>query len=130
MLTITRAFTKFKRIVFITIKKKITILQSSSNIAFAQICKLSDFISVISNPTNLKLSLKDLCFTVNSVYSVKFLYAVVSSLFFKYFSKNNIPIHLNYLNSNLIPNHNFSFSIFKKISGSFADGVFTMSSTP
>ena len=111
-------------------KKKITILQSSSNIAFAQICKLSDFISVISNPTNLKLSLKDLCFTVNSVYSVKFLYAVVSSLFFKYFSKNNIPIHLNYLNSNLIPNHNFSFSIFKKISGSFADGVFTMSSTP
>ena len=92
--------------------------------------KLSDFINLISTPFYLKLNLKNLSLSKNTVYTMRSTYAIINSLFIKYFSKKNLNIHNNYLNNNLIPNVSFNYSVFKKISGSYADGVFTMSSTP
>jgi predicted transcriptional regulator len=91
--------------------------------------KLTDLFNLIINPLILKISLKNLIyFSNNSTYSLKFTCSLITSMILKYFSKINIDIYKTY--NNLIPNHNFKFSIFKKISGSFSDGVFTMSSTP
>jgi len=97
---------------------------------YVSLNKMSDFLNLISSPLYLKLNLKTLIFSKKSVYSTKFIYTVINTLFIKYFSKIDKSVSKNCLNNNLIPNSNFSFSIFKKISGSFADGVFTMSSTP
>jgi len=92
--------------------------------------KLSDLINLISTPFYLKLNLKNFSFSKNTVYATRATYAMITSLFIKYFSKKNLNIHNNYLNNNLVPNTSFNYSVFKKISGSYADGVFTMSSTP
>jgi len=97
---------------------------------YVSLNKMSDFLSLISSPLYLKLNLKTLIFSKKSAYSTRFIYTMINTLFIKYFSKIDKNVSKNCLNNNLIPNSNFSFSIFKKISGSFADGVFTMSSTP
>lgn len=81
----------------------------------------------ITSPLDLKLIFNLSTFRIYSSESYKLLNANINSIFSKVFQRLNI---VNTINNNLIPSLHFNFSVFKKVSGSHSEGIFTMSSVP
>lgn len=118
----------------ITPSNRIMLLGTSSNVtnleSTIQFKKLSNLIVLLTNPLDLKLLLKKSSLQKYSNYSVSHINNIINSLFYKIYMRINGEFNNNIVSNNLIPNPHFNFSIFKKISGSHSDGIFTMSSVP
>lgn len=99
-----------------------------NNRSFFSLRKISDFLNLISTPFEIKLFLKDVSFSKNSLYTTKFFCSLMSSLLIRYISKIGVNSY-DFLNTNLIPDNSFKFTIFKKVSGFHAEGCFTTSLT-
>jgi hypothetical protein len=116
----------------ITPLNKVTLLNTNiinmeSTIQFK---KLSNLIVLLTNPLDLKLLLKKSSLHKYSNYGISHINNIINSLFYKIYTRINGEFNNNIINNNLVPNPHFNFSIFKKISGSHSDGIFTMSSVP
>ena len=116
----------------ITPSNKMILLNTSSNNIESniQFKKLSNLITLLTNPLDLKLLLKRSNLQKHSSYSIKYTNNIINSLFYKIYMRINGEFNNNIIINNLTPNPHFNFSIFKKISGSHSDGIFTMSSVP
>ena len=116
----------------ITPSNKMILLNTSSNNieSTIQFKKLSNLITLLTNPLDLKLLLKRSNLQKHSSYSIKYTNNIINSLFYKIYMRINGEFNNNIIINNLTPNPHFNFSIFKKISGSHSDGIFTMSSVP
>lgn len=105
---------------------------TNKNISFIKF-KLNDFLNLLVKP---------------NVFLLKFYFREFLSLSFDYYTSfNNLKLLNNFFNkfvtrfnfsqslslsvsTNLVPSNCFNFSIFKKVSGSHADGIFTLSCIP
>ena len=87
-------------------------------------------LNFIVNPLDLKLLLKSCNLQKHSNHTTKHLSTIMCTFFIKILTRINNKLCTNYFCNNLVPNPHFNFSIFKKVSGSHAEGVFTMSSVP
>ncbi len=106
---------------------KSVLLHSLKNPSTSNIKNINNFMLFITNPLDLKFIFKSPIFKTYSSESYRLLNSNLSSIFSKVFQRLNLD---NTVNNNLIPNLHFNFSIFKKVSGSHSDGIFTMSSIP
>lgn len=95
-----------------------------------QFKKLSNLIVLLTNPLDLKLLLKRPNLQKYSNYNINYTNNIINSLFYKIYMRINGEFNNNIVINNLTPSPHFNFSIFKKISGSHSDGIFTMSSVP
>jgi len=105
---------------------------TNKNISFIKF-KLNDFLNLLVKP---------------NVFLLKFYFREFLSLSFDYYTSfNTLKLLNNFFNkfvtrfnfsqslslsvsTNLVPSNCFNFSIFKKVSGSHADGIFTLSCIP
>lgn len=92
--------------------------------------KTFEMLTFVTNPSGLKLLLNNCSLQSCNNSTIRHLGALMDSLFIKIFSKLNSKHSVNYFINNLVPNQHFNFSIFKNVSGSHSEGVFTMSSIP
>jgi hypothetical protein len=116
----------------ITPLNKVTLLNTNiiNTESTIQFKKLSNLIVLLTNPLDLKLLLKKSSLHKYSNYGISHINNIINSLFYKIYTRINGEFNNNIINNNLVPNPHFNFSIFKKISGSHSDGIFTMSSVP
>jgi hypothetical protein len=109
---------------------KLILLKSNLPFSLLHIKKLNNIMTLITNPLDLKFILKMPTSQNFSSASFKFLNSLIYTIFSKICSRLPGYSHVNLTRNNIIPDLSFNFSIFKKVSGSHSDGIFTMSSVP
>jgi hypothetical protein len=109
---------------------RLILLKSNLPFYLLHIKKLNNIMTLITNPLDLKFILKMPTSQNFSSASFKFLNSLIYTIFSKICSRLPGYSPVNLTRNNIIPDASFNFSIFKKVSGSHSDGIFTMSSVP
>ena len=94
-----------------------------------------NILNILTNPFLLKILLNDSGFELklNSSINSRAVCVLTSilNLFCKFNTRSNTLVTNNHSNlTNLIPNYHFKLSIFKKVSGSFGESIFSLSNIP
>jgi len=106
------------------------LLKLNTNSLLPHIKKLNNIMTLLTNPLDLKFILKMPMSQSYSSASYKFLNSLIYTIFSKICARLPGYSGVNLTRNNIIPDSSFNFSIFKKVSGSHSDGIFTMSSVP
>jgi hypothetical protein len=106
------------------------LLKSNPTSLLPHVKKLNNITTLLTNPLDLKFILKIPMSQNYSSASYKLLNSLIYTIFSKICARLPGYGDVNLTRNNIIPDSSFNFSIFKKVSGSHSDGIFTMSSVP
>jgi hypothetical protein len=109
---------------------RLILLKSNPTSLLPHVKKLNNIMTLITNPLDLKFIFKMPMSQNYSSSSYKFLNSLIYTIFSKICARLPGYSGVNLTRNNIIPDSSFNFSIFKKVSGSHSDGIFTMSSVP
>lgn len=103
--------------------------------SYSNISNISSILNTLTNPFLLKILLNDSGFELKLNSSVNSramcVLASILNLFCKFNTRANTLITNNHSNlTNLIPNYHFKLAVFKKVSGSFGESIFSLSNVP